>query len=45
MKITLSNVPKMTDRKQQEVGQALLFTLIHHNIVINGVTVEFEEEP
>jgi hypothetical protein len=44
MKITIQNVPHMTERKQQEVGQALLFTLIHHNIGINGVTVTLDEE-
>jgi hypothetical protein len=44
MKITIEHVPHMTERKQQEVGQALLYTLIHHNIVITGVTVEFEEK-
>lgn len=42
MIIKIENVPDMTDLKKQEVGQALLITLAHHNIEINSVTVRFD---
>lgn len=42
MRIIIDNVPKLTEPKQQELGQSILVGMYHAGIPVNGVKIEFE---
>jgi len=44
MRIIVEGVQKLTDNKQQELGQSILVGMFHAGIRVDGVTVKFEEE-
>jgi hypothetical protein len=44
MRIIVEGVPKLTDNKQQELGQSILVGMFHAGIAVDGVKVEFEED-
>ncbi len=44
MRIIVEGVGKLTENKQQELGQSILVGMFHAGIEVEGVTVEFEEE-
>lgn len=42
--INITGLPRLSEPKQQEVGQSILVALYHANVEIGDAAVEFEEE-
>jgi len=44
VRIIVEGVQKLTENKQQELGQSILVGMWHAGISVDGVKVEFETE-
>ena len=43
MRIIVDGVRKLTENKQQELGQSILVGMFHAGIEVEGVNIKFEE--